>query len=440
MATEVAIVGAGISGLAAGRRLRQAGLRPVIFEAEDFVGGRMSSEEVGGFIVDRAAYTFPEFHRELRRCAEELGLAGALLPTPGTSSTFRAGKEHRIKIGSPSDFLRYKLLSGKAKRDMVRIFLYAVSLGRALDAKRPSALTFELESESAADYLLGQYGEELLECIAYPIFSEIFLGEPEGNSKLAFLSMVRHLTWFKIFGLEGGMGALPRRMAEGMDVRLGTPVHRIRNPGPSGPFELDVGGASPARREFDAVILAVPLPAAGRLFPDVGEALKAHFEFAEYAPSIVVALALDRRLPDGAMVNNLLRTEFPTLGTVIVDRHKGPGRVPEGKELLTAVLTEPGTRRLWEQPDDRVTEAVLGELERVFPGAGSGLLFSRVYRWEFGALQLPPGTLRRQIAARDALESALPRVAFAGDGLQKSSLEMGFRTGVAAAEKVLAGR
>ena len=96
----------------------------------------MSSETVDGFLFEKAAYTFPEFHVNLTRCITELGMADSMVKTPGTSSTFIGTNEYRIKIGSPTDFLTYKLLSLRNKKDMLKLFLYAQSLGNALTLAR----------------------------------------------------------------------------------------------------------------------------------------------------------------------------------------------------------------------------------------------------------------------------------------------------------------
>ena len=85
MDTKIAIIGAGISGLCAGYKLMKAGFKPVIFEKESFVGGRMSSDRASGFTIDRGAYTFPEFHQNLRRFIGELGLEYNLFQTNGTT-------------------------------------------------------------------------------------------------------------------------------------------------------------------------------------------------------------------------------------------------------------------------------------------------------------------------------------------------------------------
>ncbi|MBU1740615.1 MAG: FAD-dependent oxidoreductase, partial [Proteobacteria bacterium] len=260
MQSRVAIVGAGLSGLAAGYHLMTAGLSPIVFEAEDFVGGRSSSEEVDGFIIDKAAYTWPEFHRNLTAFLDQLGLENDLVPTPGTSSTWRGHQEFSVKIGSPRDFLGYKLLSFKDKLDMIRLYLTAAARGRALNLAAPTATSFRLETETAATFLKRKYGENILEDIAYPICAEIFLGTPETNSRLAFLATLKNLAWFKIFSLTQGMGTVAERMGRDLDVRLASPVRQVTPLSAEGPYHLDVGGERPGKHEFDAVILAVPAP------------------------------------------------------------------------------------------------------------------------------------------------------------------------------------
>jgi oxygen-dependent protoporphyrinogen oxidase len=432
---KIAIVGAGISGSAAAYELRNKGLKPVVFEKESFVGGRMSSETIDGFVIDKAAYTFPEFHVNLIRLLDRLGMRGSLVLTPGTSSTFAGGKEYQIKIGSPSDFLRYRLLSLKAKKDMVKLFLYAQWLGKALNLIEPSDETFELEKESAANYVLKNYGEEILEHIAYPIFCEIFLGEPETNSKAAFLATIKNLMRFKIFSFVHGMGMLPERLQTELDVRLEAPVKKVSRTG-HGSLEVHVGGDHPESIKFDAVILAVPASAV----PDILEGLPSGFEDGlrgiRYSPSIVVALALDASYPDMALISNMSRRDYHTLGTLVCDRLKRGDRVPAGKELVTAILCEDASRKYLDRSDEQLLASVLTEADKVLPGLSNKLMFSRAYRWEHGAVQLPPGMLAKQNALRRALEDEFDDLYIAGDGLYKSSLEVSFLTGVRAAHHV----
>ncbi len=436
MNKRVAIVGAGIAGLSAAFRLKQAGYEPTVFEKDSFPGGRMSSEKVDGFIIDKAAYTFPEYHKGLTAFLGEMGMGDALLLTPGTSATYAGGKGYEIKIGSASDFLKYKLLSLGNKAEMVKLFLYAQSLGSALDMTNPTAKTFELEKEIAADYIRANYSEQILEYVAWPIFCEIILGNPEDNSKVPFLATLKNVMWFKIFSFTTGMGMLPERLAQELDVRLNCPVSNVGSDGKNA-YEVSVGGHKPEDFLFDAVIFAVPSPVVPRIMQELPPELKMGLEEVEYSKSIVVALAVDKEYKDAAMINNLCRDEFDSVGTLVFDHHKGPGRVPEGKCLATAVLSEKASRSHFDESDERTTSEVLREVESLFPRFSDSILFSRVYRWEYGAVQFPPGALARKSRTRTLVEQQGGNIYFAGDGLYKASLEMSYKSGIEAAARLI---
>lgn len=49
----MAVIGAGIAGLVCARILTRAGLVVKVFEASDGVGGRVRTDEVDGFLLDR---------------------------------------------------------------------------------------------------------------------------------------------------------------------------------------------------------------------------------------------------------------------------------------------------------------------------------------------------------------------------------------------------
>ena len=415
----------------------KAGLRAVIFEKKSFVGGRMNSENIDGFIIDKSAYTIPEFYKNFIRLLGELGLENSLVETPGTSSTFRQGKEHKMKIGSPKDFLKHRLLSLKQKKDLVQLFLYAQSLGKALNLNNPTEKTLDLDGETTAEYLRREYDKELLECIAYPIFCELFLGVPENNSKIAFLATIRNLTRFKIFSLSQGMGMVSERLRRGLDVRLRAPVLKIHKTDMAGPYRVDIGGESAESLFFDSIIFAIPSPIVPQLFDDLPEAIREELRGVQYSPSVVTAMALDQPYSDASMMNCVLREDFDVLGTIVFDHHKGPGRIPPGKGLVTAILSENGSRNLFSESDAMITEQVTREMDTLFPGFSDRTIFTRVYRWEHAAVQLPPGTLYRQQMTRKTIEGGLNNLYFASDGLNMASIEVSVKTGFRAADRII---
>ncbi|MCP4023683.1 MAG: NAD(P)-binding protein [Desulfobacteraceae bacterium] len=435
---RVGIIGAGIAGLSAGYRLAQQGVHPVIFEKGSFSGGRMSSDRIDDFIIDRGAYTIPETHHHFLNLIKELGLSASLVETPGTSSTFVSGEEHKIKIGSPMDFFKYRLLNLKNKKDLIKLFLYAKSLGEKLNLNAPTQKTLALEKETVSDYLIKNYSKELLEKIAGPIFADLYLGIPEDNSKAVFLSAIRNLTHFKIFTLNTGMGVVAQKMQEGLDVRFNTAVLSIRENKQAGTYHVEVEG-DPTIYEFDKIIFAVPLPLVVELFKDLPESLRNIIKKIHFTPSMVVAMGLKKPFDSHSFMNNFLREEIRTLATVVLDHFKGPGRIPKGKGLATAILTKNASEDLFHKTENKITKIVLDEMDSVWPSFSSNILFARVYRWPFGGVQFPPGTLAQQVSMREALDKLDKSVAFASDGLYRASMEVSLRTGFKASERIMAG-
>lgn len=63
---DVVIVGAGIAGLSAAHRLTSAGVTTAVLEAAPYAGGRMSTEKVDGFRLDRIGQLLSTSYPELR--------------------------------------------------------------------------------------------------------------------------------------------------------------------------------------------------------------------------------------------------------------------------------------------------------------------------------------------------------------------------------------
>ncbi|MBI0384994.1 NAD(P)-binding protein, partial [Streptomyces albiflaviniger] len=92
--TDVVIVGAGLAGLAAAHRLTGAGVAVTVLEAAPHVGGRMTTETVDGFRLDRTGHLMNTSFPELRR-TPGLG-ALALRPFAQGVLVHSEGRTHRV--------------------------------------------------------------------------------------------------------------------------------------------------------------------------------------------------------------------------------------------------------------------------------------------------------------------------------------------------------
>jgi len=233
------------------------------------------------------------------------------------------------------------------------------------------------------------------------------------------------------------MGTLPERMARDLDVRLNSPVTGVSRKARGERYEVRVGGHRPESFHCDGVIFAIPSPLVPAVCNELPEAVKEILLQVPYAPSIVTAFAVDRAYSGTSLINNLARKDFGVVGTVVFDHHKGPNHVPEGKGLVTAVIREQASTKLFRESEERIVDAALKDLDDLYPGLSNGVSFSRVYRWEHGAVQLPPGSLFKHYRARKQLETQFGDLCFAGDGLYKSSLEVSYNSGISAARHIM---
>ena len=216
----VVVVGAGLSGLAAARHLTQHGVEVMVLESADAVGGRVRTDIVDGYRLDRGFQlynpAYPEGARLLDYEALDLKpfIAGAriIISQGGHRQVIRVADPRRqpswavpsltARIGSPLSTARFGA--------------YAVS--RAV--RSPAALSGE--PDITAEDALRRAGADrtLMERVLRPFLSGVFL-ESDLTTSRRFLDLV-----LKSF-VQGtpsvpalGMQRIPDQLARGLDVRL----------------------------------------------------------------------------------------------------------------------------------------------------------------------------------------------------------------------------
>ena len=207
---EVIIIGAGIAGLTAAKLLKAAGKWVLVLEASDGVGGRVRTDEVDGFLLDRGFQVFltayPEAKNLLNYEALELGKFD-----PGALILNRDGITNMADpIRQPSSLVSTLLSSAATFTDKLRMLRLKLKLsGKSIDEifSEPEVTTTEyLKNEGFSKTIMNQFFR--------PFMTGIFL-EDQLNTSSRMFGFV-----FKMFS-EGdaaipakGMGMIPKQLAE----------------------------------------------------------------------------------------------------------------------------------------------------------------------------------------------------------------------------------
>ena len=393
----VAVVGGGIAGLTAAYRLKQRGIRVVVYEATGRVGGVILTERDGGYLADLGPNSIMTPTADVRSLFAQLGLEGSVVPASAAARkrfVVRKGKLVPLPM-SPPQLLTTPLLSARAKLSV---------LLEPLVERGDSPM-----EESIAGFVRRRFSQEVLDYVANPFVAGVYAGDPEQLS-------VRH-AMPKLYGLERshgsvlkalagtrrarkekkeagetppaplvsfkeGMAQLPEALARELhaEVRLDAPVTQIR----LGPRGWTVGAAFQASELYDGVVLTAPVHRTDEMdldFPG-GDRFKTLGSI-NY-PSVAV-LALGFRREDvthpldgfGFLVPEVERRHV--LG-VIFSSTLFPGRAPEGHVMLTAFVGGARNPDLANADVPTITARVLDDL-RLLLGARGEPTFRAFHLW-----------------------------------------------------------
>lgn len=299
MSERIAILGAGPMGLAVAYQLARDGHRPVIFEADDRVGGMTASFDFGGVQIERYYHFHCTSDTDFLTVLDELGLASKMRWTE-TRMGYWFNK--RLQAwGNPLALLRFKGLGLIAK---FRYGLHAFLCTRRNDWA-------PLDHVEASGWIRRWVGAEAYEVLWRKLFDYKFYHYADNLSAAWIWSRIRRigrsrysLVREKLGYLEGGSSTLLEGLhadivRHGGEVRLSSPVQRIVIE--QGQVRgVEVGGE---RLAFDKVVSTVPLPFVPRLAPDLPDAILEKFRALNNIAVVCVIAKLRRPVSGNFWVN-----------------------------------------------------------------------------------------------------------------------------------------
>jgi oxygen-dependent protoporphyrinogen oxidase len=487
---RIAVIGGGVSGLAAAytlARARQAGapIEEMLIEASPWLGGVVRTETVDGFVIEAGPDSFLAEKPQAAAMARELGLGDDLMGS--NDHARRTYILHRGRLLPLPDGLMF----------LVPTRLWPMVTTRLLPLSTKLAAARELFSfppagddgdESVASFVRRHYGEAMVENIADPLLAGVYGGDSAALSVRSvlprFWEMERQhgsLTRATLAAMRkrraasqnnashansGGTGIAPspklplfmtlKGGLQQMTERLAAQIERhhiyVRRRvlalefAPGGP-----GGAtdSCSRRfqiacegdkafDADAVILCVPANLAGGLLPSLDHRLSELLEGIPYSSSMTVSLGFDERaratLPAGFGYLVPRKEQRRMLACTFVHA-KFDHRAPEGKAMLRCFLGGARDPDVLGLSDEEVLAVVRRELKEIL-NFNAEPLFYRVHRWPASMAQYPVGHRGRVSAIEERLQD-LPGLYLAGNAYSGIGISDCIRTGKSAAEKSL---
>jgi phytoene dehydrogenase-like protein len=368
----VFVVGAGLAGLRCARGLHDQGVPATVLEAADGVGGRVRTDRVDGFLLDRGFQVLLTAYPE---AAQALDYRELELHPFYPGAVIRTG-ERFVTVADPFrrrwDGLRTALGPVGGIGDKLKV----AALRRRVTAGSLEELFARPETTTAEALAADGFSDTIVDRLFRPLFGGVLLDRELAGSSRMFEFVYRMLAVGDVAVPTRGMGAIPEQLAGGLPpdcVRLGQRVTAVGDGG----LTLASGERLAAR----AVVVATDGPTASRLLggepaaPGSVAASCLYFA-AERAPIDEPVVVLDG---DGqGPVNHLC-----------VPSAVAPTYAPPGAALVSAsVVDRPGLPR-----GADLEAAVLGQLADWFGSAVVGWRHLATYHIPHAQPAQPPGTL-----------------------------------------------
>ena len=333
---SVAVIGAGIAGLAAARALHRVGHRVTVWEKGSRVGGRIGTRRHGEVFFDHGAQNVKAegtaLESEVRRMQEECELT---------------------TIAEP----------------------------------------------------VCQHND-----------GKILHGDADANSE-------------QKWSCRNGLAALPNGLANGLDVRLNSPIHTLEETGDS---YLLHDSAGKVLDTVHFVIVTAPAPQTAELLEngiwreDQGERI-ALLRSVEYSRCLSVLLHIDA--PDDDLPWYALLAADRQHPLLWLARENAKGFVPfAGQTALVAQLGHEASIRLWEENDSRVVHETVNWISGICGDRLHSVLWSNVKRWRYS---LPLNTI-----SFEAANPSETRVLICGDATARGRVPDAYESGLKAAQRI----
>lgn len=404
---RVAVIGAGVAGLACAFRLKElarqgdAALEVTVYDSAARAGGSVATETRDGFVMEKGPDAFISEKPHVMGLCERLAIADRIISTRPENKHVLILKHGRF-VKLPEGFY---LVAPSRMAALVAtpLFSWKGKVRMAAELAVPKRVSDA--DESVASFIGRRFGAEALDRVGQPMIAGIHSGDPERLSAAWTIPQFRDLEsrhGSVIRGLMGrrrksaavqnasgaryglflsfreGMETLTRSLEHSVceDLRLNAAVRLDKT---AGGWIIRVAGENTA---YDAICLASSARAAAKLLRDADVRLSERLSALRFESVLTLNLAYERcrvshRLEAFGFVAPALEKMPFTACTF--SSQKFAGRAPEGYTLLRAFIGGASGRAYFEMDDADLLRTVSRELDGLL-GIRAAPLFSLISR------------------------------------------------------------
>ena len=343
----IVIIGAGIAGLTCAKYLKDNGIEALILEASDAVGGRVRTDKVNGFKLDRGFQVLLTSYPEARKLLNYDELRLNKLPS---GARIRAGDDFFVMPNPLKDFWTapqalFAPVGGLF--DKAKVLQLNFETG---GAPEPDDAGNKRPSVSTAEFLKNYgYSETTINRFFKPFFGGVFLEKALATDSAFFKFLYNQFAVGDVVVPENGMQAIPEQIAAQLSpnqIRLNAPVEKI-----SGKTVYLANGETV---EAEKIVLATDAKTAAKL---IGETSKVEFN-----GTICLYFTSDAPLKlNGAPYLIINSNTNETINHILIVSDVAPSYAPDGKTLISVNII--GNKDL---SDNDLEEKVQTELTNWF--------------------------------------------------------------------------
>lgn len=381
---RIAVLGAGPMGLAVAYQLARDGHRPVVFEADDRVGGMTACFDFNGLAIERYYHFHCTSDQAFLQVLDELGIAHQMR---WVETKMGYWYQRRLQPwGNPVALLKFRGLSLLAK--------FRYGLHAFLSTKRDDWKL--LDHVEATGWIRRWVGDEAWEVLWRRLFDYKFYDHKDNLSAAWIWSRIRRIgrSRYDLFReklgyLDGGSTTLLEALKadierHGGEIRLQSAVRRV------GIEEGRVTGVETAAgvEPFDKVISTIPLPYVPRVMPDLPKDVLQQFGALKNIAVVCVIAKLKKPLTENFWLNvNDPDMDIP--GLVEYSNLR-----PLEQAIVYVPFYMPGEHPKYAEPDEVFTAKVKRYLQQINPAlADEDFIDIRASRYRHAQPICPPGYL-----------------------------------------------